>query len=302
VFAAGAADLSVYREYGFVARLQQDQLLTRQSDVFSRGPVRRRLLPGIKRYLRAISRQLLLMGTPDYLEEWELQDSAEIWKKELSEDWLSTLCRLLISVQRYRHGGALLITRTSRDLDIKYKIDYRRLPQALASLAAQKIAQMSVRDCLNMKYLEDRKKFIPRALYLDEAITASYIDDYENEITGCVRFISSMSCVDGLILASPDLSIRGFGVEIRTRKEVEAVYLSLGPALSDKRLRRIDSSHYGTRHRTMMRFCFAHPESIGFVISQDGEIRAMARVKDRLVMWENLKVLHYWDFQPKKPP
>lgn len=51
----------------------------------------------------------------------------------------------------------------------------------------------------------------------------------------------------------------------------------------------------------MMRFCFAHPGSIGFVISQDGEIRAMARVKDRLVIWENLKVLHYWEFRPKKP-
>jgi len=301
VFAAGAADLAVYREYGFVARLQQDQLQTRQSDVFSKGPVRQRLSPGINRYLRAISRRLALMGTPDYLEEGELQDSAEIWKSELSEDWLSTLCRLLISIQRYRHGGALLITRVSRDLDIKYKIDYPRLSHALASLAAQRIARMSIRDSLNMKYLEERKKFIPRSLYLDEMITGVYVDDHEDEITGCVRFISSMSCVDGLILASPDLSVRGFGVEIRTRKEVEKVYLSPGPVISDKRLRRIDSSHYGTRHRTMMRFCFAHPGSIGFVISQDGEIRAMTRVKDRLVMWENLKVLHYWDFRPKKP-
>jgi len=66
-------------------------------------------------------------------------------------------------------------------------------------------------------------------------------------------------------------------------------------------MRSIDPSHYGTRHRTMMRFCFAHPDSLGFVISQDGEIRAMTRVKDRLVMWENLKVLHYWEFRPKKP-
>src|ERR1700757_4228718 len=80
VLAAGAADLSVYREYGFVACLQQDQLLTRQSDVFSEGPVRRSLLPGINLYLRAISRQLAAMGTPDYLEEWEFQGPAEIWK------------------------------------------------------------------------------------------------------------------------------------------------------------------------------------------------------------------------------
>lgn len=205
VFASGAADLSVYRGYSFVARLQQDQLLTRQSDVFSKGPIRRSLVPGITRHLRAISRQLSLMGTPDYLEQRELLDSLEIWQEEVSQDWLGTLSRLLISIQRYRHGGALLVTRSTRDLNIKYRIDYPRLSLALSHLAAHTIAQMSIRDRLNMKYLEDRKKFIPRKLYVDEQVTQFKIDDCKNEITGCVRFISSMSCVDGLILATPDL-------------------------------------------------------------------------------------------------
>lgn len=54
----------------------------------------------------------------------------------------------------------------------------------------------------------------------------------------------------------------------------------------------------------MMRYCFAHPKSLGFVISQDGEIRAMARVRNRLVMWENLKVLGFMEAfrrpQPKE--
>jgi hypothetical protein len=51
-------------------------------------------------------------------------------------------------------------------------------------------------------------------------------EDCRDEITGCVRFIASLSCVDGLVLATPDLTIRGFGVEIRTKKEVEAAYLA----------------------------------------------------------------------------
>ena len=41
----------------------------------------------------------------------------------------------------------------------------------------------------------------------------------------------------------------------------------------------------------MMRYCFAHHGSLGFVISQDGEIRAMTRVGARLIIWENLEVL-----------
>ena len=104
-----------------------------------------------------------------------------------------------------------------------------------------------------------------------------YIEDYRGEITGCVRFISSLSCVDGLILAAPDLSIKGFGVEIRTKKDPQRAFLSLQPTVNPKKLLSVDPSSYGTRHRSMMRYCFAHSGSLGFVISQDGEIRAMTR-------------------------
>jgi hypothetical protein len=143
---------------------------------------------------------------------------------------------------------------------------------------------------------------IPAGLYLDEAVSDNDEQDYRDEITGCVRFISSLSCVDGLVLATPDLAIRGFGVEIRPKKEVDAAYLSSSPKAQEKSLKKIDPNHYGTRHRSMMRYCFAHPKSVGFVISQDGEIRVMTRVKDRLVMWENLQVLGFIEsFKKPKP-
>ena len=40
----------------------------------------------------------------------------------------------------------------------------------------------------------------------------------------------------------------------------------------------------------MMRYCWENPGSLGFVVSQDGDIRAMLRLKDRLVLWENIEV------------
>jgi hypothetical protein len=39
----------------------------------------------------------------------------------------------------------------------------------------------------------------------------------------------------------------------------------------------------------MMRYCYAVPGSVGFVISQDGEIRAMTRVGDDLVFWDSIR-------------
>lgn len=144
------------------------------------------------------------------------------------------------------------------------------------------------------------KRSVPVELYLDQAIFADEADDFRDEITGCVRFVSSLSCVDGLVLMTPDLSVMGFGVEIRSGKDVGVVYLSPHARALSSTMRAIDPNHYGTRHRSMMRYCMAHPKSVGFVISQDGEIRAMTRVGPRLVMWENLQVLSFWDQDFKK--
>lgn len=39
-----------------------------------------------------------------------------------------------------------------------------------------------------------------------------------------------------------------------------------------------------------MRYCYENPGALGFVISQDGDIRAITRVADKLVLWENIDV------------
>jgi hypothetical protein len=40
----------------------------------------------------------------------------------------------------------------------------------------------------------------------------------------------------------------------------------------------------------MMRYCQAHPAAVGIVVSQDGDIRAIATVKSELVIWEQLQL------------
>ncbi len=55
---------------------------------------------------------------------------------------------------------------------------------------------------------------LPMWSYLDQNVKEAEAEDCKDEITGCVRFIASLSCVDGLVLAAPNLTIRGFGAEI----------------------------------------------------------------------------------------
>jgi hypothetical protein len=294
VIALGTADLSVYREHEFIARLAQDVLSKRQSDIFWSGHLSDRLDPGIARYLEAVWRGVVREDKAAYVRRWvkDLRRSHD-WDSSIAETWISTICRILISVQRYRHGGALLITRSRTDLSIKYGIRYPRLRTALTRLWSARLRRWMAEQELEPFIDEGQGDWIPVGEYLDKEVAGDHEEDLQDEVTGCVRFVSSLSCVDGLVLADPDLVIRGFGVEIRTKKEIGAVYLASGPKARSRSLTKVDPNHYGTRHRSMMRYCFAHPGSLGFVISQDGDIRAITRVRKKLVMWENPKVLDF---------
>ena len=89
-------------------------------------------------------------------------------------------------------------------------------------------------------------------------------------------------------MADKTLAVHGFGVELRADSQLTDIFIA-GDALATTRLLRQGSlSQYGTRHRAMMRYCNEHPGSLGFVISQDGDIRATMRSGDRLILWENI--------------
>ena len=68
---------------------------------------------------------------------------------------------------------------------------------------------------------------------------------------------------------------------VRRRRRTDAT-----PAM----LRETDLSEFGTRHWALMRYCHHYPGSLGFSVSQDGNIQAMTRIGDRLVLWENIDV------------
>jgi hypothetical protein len=86
-------------------------------------------------------------------------------------------------------------------------------------------------------------------------------------------------------LLNPDLSVRGFGVEITVAGEPDSLRLAADADAEDTI--ELPYTRWGTRHRSMMRYCWAVPNSVGFVLSQDGDVRAMTREDDALVVWEN---------------
>lgn len=219
-----------------------------------------------------------------------MYDYRSHWVASLERDWLSALCRLLLRARSYRHGGAVLLTpdTSEKNLRVKYRLQYPRLRTALFNSATATIKRTYAADEIHGDYLDGGRDELPIDLYLDESINDNEVADIDSEIDGALWFAALLTRVDGLVLATPRLEVTGFGVEITADDVPNTISCASDPSAEDRQA--IEYTHYGTRHRSMMRYCYATPGSIGFVISQDGDVRAMLRIEDEVVVWENLKL------------
>ena len=271
-----------YLGYERIAELRVGTLINRTSDVLRKGPIRLQLQPAISEYVEAVKNAL-----PDGMFE-----KRSHWVSSLEDNWITVLCRLLLRARNYRHGGAFLITPdlSGMGLNLKYQIDYHRLTTALQRQSLLQIRSTDADDQIFEDHVSQYGPPIPIDIYLRKEVDEADLLDSRSEIDGSIWFVSLLSRVDGLVLLRPDLSVRGFGVEITFADELDSIYIASGPLGSPKGLRRVDYHHYGTRHRSMMRYCAHTDDSIGFVVSQDGDVRAITKLGNKVVMWENIRL------------
>lgn len=277
----GPGHLAVTIGYQKVAELRIDTLLGDTIDILHGGPIYRVLLPGIASYLATVENRV----PPEILLSREESTSL------LVSDWIESLCRLLLRVQSLRHGGALIMLPSPSvdDLNVKYRIKYDRLRTALEEHAYLSVQKTFAEDQIH-ELLDEDADDIPTDLHLDESIYGFELEETESEINGAIWFIALLTRVDGAVVLTPTLDVRGFGAEITDNEVPDQVAFATNQSASKRGLRKADYNHFGTRHRSMMRYCFKHPGSIGFVISQDGDVRVITRLHDRSVVWENIRL------------
>lgn len=277
----GIGDISVFSGYSLIARLRHSNIIQNYNNIFHVGPISEILNRYAYQYIERIRGAV-----------GNIFNKRVHWRATLYMDWLNTIKRILLHIQGFKHGGALLIIPNdcTTDLNIKYDINYDRLYTLLHENHKNSILLCDVEDYIFENYMSKRKKSMPLDSHINADCRRNDVEDSNNGISGCVRFISSLSCVDGLVLMSRELKVSGFGVEIRSDAELNNVYIAANSLATSESLKKIDSEQYGTRHRSMMRYCSKHEGSIGFVISQDGDIRAITKVNDKLIIWENIMV------------
>jgi hypothetical protein len=262
-----------------------DTLITNYIDVFRRGEVKQLLDQFSEGYKKTIKK---------YLEKEFPYENWDSWDGYVDNIIKESLSRVLLRIQSYQHGGAVLIARDFvSDLEIKYNISYDRLSKSVESVAKLVIVNNSYSHQIHDNFVETGAKELPVRLYLDENVSAFKKDDAKNELKGAIRFASSLSCIDGLVLMDGSLNVKGFGTVIKSSILPKIVYTSNTAQINQAKLGQFSPDNFGTRHRSMFAYCWSHAGSLGFIISQDGDIRAVSRIKDKLIMWETIRTQQF---------
>jgi hypothetical protein len=286
---AGIGHLIAYNGFQRIAELKIDVLVTEAHDVLRQGPVRTLIRPALDQLCRTV------FAAFDARTEKERKQ----WTSIIRHEWIATLCRILLRVKGYHHGGAILVTAEAdiTRLQIKYELDYARLRTALVHKTRATIHQHRAFAEIEKIVYDPFAEDIPVDLHLVENAATNELEDSTSELDGAIWFVSLLTRVDGLVLLSPDLEVRAFGVEILETEPPKRVVRSTTARATPGSLEPVDYEHFGTRHRSMLRYCYHVPGSLGIVVSQDGDVRVITRRNDSVVIWDSVR-LQYDEFAP----
>lgn len=276
--------LLVIIDYELIATLKQNILISKYIDVLKFGRVSEIVKLHAQKLIDDVDFQLKKLS--------DLEKNS--WNNQIINIWTQTISRILIRIQNYHHGGSFIISNSeNNNLDIKHKIQYDRIYKALKNKIAFSLENSTISDLIYEDYLEvENEESIPIELYLDESISNNNKKESSDELKGAIRFVASLSCIDGLVVLDEKLNVTGFGAVVRNFNLPEDVFISKTARFSVRYLESIKPNHFGTRHRAIFSHCWENIGSIGFVVSQDGDIRAITRIENKLIMWENIRVHH----------
>ncbi len=272
----GPGHILVTIGYEQIAELKIDDLSLTTIDIFSSGPLPQKLASGISALLKHL------------YSHFPKTEPIQEFEDNIRSLWMSVIQRLLFRIKGLKHGGAILIVPTAsvKGLNTKYGLRYNRLNTALKRYAICRYQQAITIRQAELPGHESNHLFRRKLTTLN-----SECRECEKEIEAAIWFVALLTRIDGLVLMNQALEVIGFGVEITAAKEPLSVRKALTGDAAKEARKKFNYSYFGTRHRSMMRYCDANPGSIGFVISQDGDVRAVAKVDDDVCMWENFRLL-----------
>ena len=138
---------------------------------------------------------------------------------------------------------------------------------------------------------EEQPESLNSDLYFQARCAEYDSSDAEEALAAAISHVATLSRVDGLVLMDGCLNVVGFGTEIITKGNSKILpYLANHASPTKAKISKLDIERFGTRHRSMVRYCTTDENACGFVVSSDGPVRSIARTGKRVYFWPNVQL------------
>jgi len=222
-----------------------------------------------------------LLGAYPLLEEAHdlLRDGVVPPEYESAREWhqfewialVNAILAIVNTIELNGHGGALILSSQSCDLNQLLRIKYK-LSEGANDLRQRFVHFLNLRhkhgDMVWPAQFKGGAPEVPAEALL---LTRAELLESERRLAETYTFVANFSGTDGAIVIGTDLRIKGFGTEIildkAKRSKVYEVRDPLGKTKEEG-----DSESFGMRHRSAMRLCGASTGLAVFVVSQDGGV------------------------------
>ncbi|HZW82760.1 MAG TPA: hypothetical protein VFF14_04945 [Candidatus Deferrimicrobium sp.] len=230
----------------------------------------------------------------DIAEELQNEDEFLYYDEDrhVTLQYIEFIRLILFYIQQKGHGGTIFFvpdkvsvndTRLANRLNVKYHLSGYNVWHRLIYLAVSK-----------RRYFHARYKKIGNNKLEDNKVEWQTLDDLRNivdchdqKVRDAARFIASLSGVDGAVIVTNKLRVHGFGAEVIVTSPLLHNILIAEDSSGTKGFYR-SIEDYGTRHRSAFRFCSDYKDTVAFVMSQDGGVKAVKKIGPEVVMWRDV--------------
>ena len=217
------------------------------------------------------------------LANWSEEQNHERFPGDLYDNFLK---RVLFNIRSIGHGGILILVPHEIDSNgvqladrvlLKYKSEFDYAWSYLTNFLVNEYeydnmhSNSNMHDAATYEYLKKFRQLENEGDRLNEKI-----DD-------TAKSIASLTGVDGAVVITNQFRVLGFGGEIIA----ESSSLEYVTHATDKQ-KKTPIESLGTRHRSAFRFCSSFEDSVAFIFSSDGGVRATKRVGKKLLYWPDI--------------
>ena len=196
--------------------------------------------------------------------------------------------RILFNIRNKQHGGTVIIipsyvtksdTRLTDRINIKYPCSY----DYAWNLMVRSLTNHHKFYDLHFP-LWDGKQKATKSHFREYSMLSNEEQQLDESLSDVAQAIASLTSVDGTVIMNDRFVVMGFGVEVTTPSpSLKDIVIVTKPSN-----RRVDIQSYGTRHRAAFRFCSSFEQSVAFVVSRDGGVKAVKRDGSDVFLWPDI--------------